>query len=871
MAKHGAIRQFLKRLRRIHSNFWLVVLTFILVTVVTPGIAADRPIPSPIQAIGFSSDDLNHGKVLYDMGRFSEAAGVWRRTAQAYHAQEDTLNQALSLSYLSLAYQDLGNWRQAEAAIAHSLNLLQPEDSLSPHGITLLAQALNTQGSLQLAMGQPERALNTWRRAADTYLKVGDEIGRLGSQINQAQALQTIGLYRRAQKVLEQVHQALQTQPNSRIKASGLRSLGGVLKVVGNLQQSRQVLEESLAIAQHLSLSADISAAQFSLGNTLRALDEPESALEFYQQAVNTAPTQLARLEAQLNQLSLLVETEQWTPAQALIPQVKTQLNNLAPSRMAVYARVNLAESLLASKSRGSEENLSPVLIPLSELAPLLATAVQQAKDLQDAKAESYALGQLGKLYGQTQQWPYAEDLTQQALGLSQAANAKDLTYRWQWQMGRIFKQQAKTPKAIAAYTEATTTLKAIRSDLIATHPEVQFSFRESVEPVYRELVGLLLKSEAAPQQDLKKARSVIEELQLAELENFFRSACIDARPQQIDQVDQAAAVIYPIILADRLEVVLSLPNQSLRHYRAALPQAEVEATLEKLLQTFNPAFADQERLQLSQQVYNWLIQPAEAALAESGVDTLVFVLDGTLRNLPMSALYDGQQYLIEKYSIALTPGLQLMEPRSLEPSKLQALMLGLTESRQGFSALPGVAEEINQISSELPAQTFLNDAFTKTNLENQLQKNTFPVLHLATHGQFSSDLRETFLLAWDEKITLEEFDHLLKLGERSQTNPIELLVLSACQTAEGDKRAALGLAGLAVRSGARSTLATLWSVQDQSTAVLMTEFYQGLLQQSGINKAEGLRQAQLALLKDPRYQHPFYWSPFVLVGNWLL
>ena len=478
MAKRRTIRQFLKKLRAVHYTAWLVLLSFLLVTTVAPGMAANHPTTSPIQTIASSSDHLNQGKILYEMGRFSEAAGAWRQAAQIYQAQGETLNQALSLSYLSLAYQDLGDWEQSQTAIAQSLDLLQPEETLNQPRIAILAQALNTQGSLQLAMGQPEAALNTWRRAADTYLQVGDEIGRLGSQINQAQALQTIGLYRRAQKVLEQVNESLQTQADSRLKASGLRSLGGVLKVVGNLQQSRQVLEESLAIAQRMNLTADISAAQFSLGNTLRALGQPETALEFYQQAAETAPTQMARLEAQLNQLSLLVETEQWTPAQVLVLQIKAQLADVAPSRMAIYARVNLAESLLASAPKGAEENASYGLAPVSELAPLLATAVQQAKDLQDTKAESYALGQLGKLYEQTQQWTYAEELTQQALGLAQVVNATDLAYRWQWQMGRIFKQQAKTSNAIAAYTEATNTLKTVRSDLIATNPEVQFSFR---------------------------------------------------------------------------------------------------------------------------------------------------------------------------------------------------------------------------------------------------------------------------------------------------------------------------------------------------------------------------------------------------------
>jgi CHAT domain-containing protein len=139
----------------------------------------------------------------------------------------------------------------------------------------------------------------------------------------------------------------------------------------------------------------------------------------------------------------------------------------------------------------------------------------------------------------------------------------------------------------------------------------------------------------------------------------------------------------------------------------------------------------------------------------------------------------------------------------------------------------------------------------------------------LATHGQFGSNPDETFVLAWDTPIKVREFQNLLRSRERGDSNPVELLVLSACQTAAGDKQAALGLAGMAVRSGARSTLATLWAVKDESTALLMTEFYRELTQ-AQINKAEALRQAQLTLVQSSQFQHPFYWAPFVLVGNWL-
>jgi CHAT domain-containing protein len=285
--------------------------------------------------------------------------------------------------------------------------------------------------------------------------------------------------------------------------------------------------------------------------------------------------------------------------------------------------------------------------------------------------------------------------------------------------------------------------------------------------------------------------------------------------------------------------------------------------------QSLRPTSFTQERLPIAKQVYDLLLRSAEAQLDASGVTTLVFVLDGSLRNLPMAALYDGQKYLIEKYSIALAPGLQLLQPQPLERQQLKGLLGGLSQARQGFSALPAVALEVNQIESQIPAQVLLDQTFTSTTLQSQINSVPFPVIHLATHGQFSSRAEDTFILTWDDRINVKELDTLLRAREQGELNPIELLVLSACQTATGDRRAALGLAGLAVRSGARSTLATLWSVNDRSTAFFMVEFYREL-GQPGVTKAEALRSAQLALLKQSQYEHPYYWSPFILLGNWL-
>ena len=523
----------------------------------------------------------------------------------------------------------------------------------------------------------------------------------------------------------------------------------------------------------------------------------------------------------------------------------------------------------------------------------MLSRGVKAARQLQDKRAESYALGNLSRIYEEIGEDRRARQYTETALNIAQFLQASDISYQWQWQLGRLLASQGDIKGAIAAYSEAVNTLQSLRGDLVAIDTEVQFSFRDKVEPVYRQLVGLLLDSAQNYQKNnaqncrgtedklqcrktaeeyLQKARQTIEALQLAELDNYFQDACLDAKPQQIDRVDPQAAAIYPIILPDRLAVILSIPGQPLRHYQTELQRAKIETSLGQFQQFLSPAFSNKQRLRLAQEIYDWLIRPAETQLEENNIETLVFVLDGFLRNLPMAALHDGDRYLIEKYSITLTPGLQLLDPRPLARDRLQALTGGLTEARQGFKALPAVAWELEQIASNLPVEQLLDREFTKSKLLGEIDEVNFTAIHLATHGQFSSNPEQTFILTWDSKIKVRELENLLKMRAEDSSKPIELLVLSACQTAAGDKRAGLGLAGVAVRSGARSTLATLWSVNDRSTATLMGEFYQNLLmsEEEGMTKAEALRRGQLKLLRNSKYQHPFYWAPFVLVGNWL-
>ncbi|HEY9649817.1 MAG TPA: CHAT domain-containing protein [Coleofasciculaceae cyanobacterium] len=868
--------------RRLVRRSWLTYLVLVCLTtllcIVSPPVFAylssSVPITQAIPAVQL----WQQGRDSYEAGQFTAARQVWQQAAQAYQSAGDRINQAMVLSNLALVNQQLGQFSDAKNAIATSLNLLQSEPD-TPDRRRILAQALTTQGNLQIAQGQAEQALTTLQQAAELYKQVDDEAGAIRSFLNQAQALHVMGLYRREVAILAQAYQTLQAQPNSSLKATGLRYLGNALRSVGYLEQgpkidgitipsAEQVLTQSLELAKKIASPSDISAALLGLGNTARTQQKTEAALDYYQQAVATANSPTIRIQALVNQFSLMVEgdkkEEMSSLTQPLLTQIQTELANLPPSRLGIYARINFAGSLM---KMGDGDSSIPYR---QDIAQILATAVQQAENLNDPQAHAYALGSLGGLYEKTQQWKEAQSLTQEALALAQANNAPDIAYRWQWQLARLLKNQGQEDGAIAAYKEAVNTLQSVRSDLVGINSDVQFSFREGVEPVYRELVALLLKADSTKtsEQQLEDARQVIESLQVAELDDFFRSACLNAQPIEIDSIDQKAAIIYPIILADRLEVILRLPNQPLRHYPANRPQKEVEDTVIQLRRELPRRFSE-DFFPLSEQVYNWLIRPAEKDLAASGVQTLVFVLDGPLRNIPMGTLYDGKQFLIEKYAIALTPGLQLLESKPLARGELKVLKAGLSEARGGFSPLPGVEAELNQLQALVPGEMLFNQEFTKANIQNAIESISFPIVHLATHGKFSSNAEETFILTWDGQFNVNQLSNLLRRTDERQSTPIELLVLSACQTAIGDNRAALGIAGVAIRAGARSTLATLWSVSDETTAALMEQFYQELTK-TNVTKAEALRRAQLSILQNSERQDPYYWAPYILVGNWL-
>ena len=411
--------------------------------------------------IALSFPLVEQGKKLYQSQQYQEAAQIWQQAADDFAKQDDPLNQAMALSNLALSEQKLGKWNQATSNLNLSLNILESLKNTSEQQ-QILASTLDIQGQLQLAIGQPTLALETWIKAANIHRKRGDRNNFTRNQINQAQAMQDLGLYPRACDTLlttleiehqsctvsEQLQQFTKATP---IQILGLRSLGNVLRVVGQTEQSQDVLLISGQLARQIEDTQNLAAIYLSLGNTARAIGErrkeheialnkPVECLEkssdhflskaaiCYRQAASFPTTQL---QAQLNLLSLsaLIQPSE---VPILISDIKANLTSLPASQASITAHLKLAQNLICLQSKDSlSQPKSPILqqCPLiqtvssnttswSEIEQIVRNAYQQAQIIENMGGEANALGYLGEIAHQQGNITQAQQLTQQALQL---------------------------------------------------------------------------------------------------------------------------------------------------------------------------------------------------------------------------------------------------------------------------------------------------------------------------------------------------------------------------------------------------------------------------------------------------------------------
>ena len=238
-----------------------------------------------------------------------------------------------------------------------------------------------------------------------------------------------------------------------------------------------------------------------------------------------------------------------------------------------------------------------------------------------------------------------------------------------------------------------------------------------------------------------------------------------------------------------------------------------------------------------------------------------MFVPEGRLYAVPFAALHDGTAFVAERFAVAITPSLTLIAPRTLGAAPETVLLAGMSDYAEGVADLPYVPQELSEIQATIGGTVLLNESFSTSAFKDAIAKSQPSIVHVASHATFAGGSETSYVQTYDGRVDMATLYNVV--AQSRFREPLELLTLSACETATGDERAALGLSGVAIRAGARSALGTLWTVSDEASQSVLTSFYRELAK-GDVSKAQALQRAQMEALADPRFRHPFYWSTYV-------
>ena len=434
----------------------------------------------------------------------------------------------------------------------------------------------------------------------------------------------------------------------------------------------------------------------------------------------------------------------------------------------------------------------------------------------------------------------------------------------------------AEPTRRAALVLQAYRALEAVRPLLPATDPVTEEStFAIRMRPVFEAAVAVELAEVGGAREPARiaSAQRIVEAFRQAELQNAFGSNCVPSRdPVDPAQLRAGEVLLYPILLDDRVELLVVAGGASAAQYTrlaggARITRDAVARLVDDMVSSASRG-SDEEWREAGRTLYDLLIKPVEMQLQAGG--TLIVIPDGALRALPFAALVDGDgKFLIERTRLAVAPALAFSQPgsdRTTRPLSVVAASLEreVTLPAGVFAKLEGTGDEAGVAAG--PGGRVLSD-FRESDLRAALSRGRVDVLHLATHAAFNGRSDRSFIVANGESIPLADLRALIG-ASRTRGDELDLLVLSACETAVGDDAASMGLAGAAVQSGAESAIASLWAVNDTGTVALMKGFYGAY--REGAGKAEALRRAQLAMIAGGGVRaQPGIWAAFILLGGW--
>ncbi|MGF1490216.1 MAG: CHAT domain-containing protein [Prochloraceae cyanobacterium] len=667
----------------------------------------------------------------------------------------------------------------------------------------------------------------------------------------------------------------------------------------GILAEAEPILKATIPLAERENKSNSEAIGRSLLGNLNLRFDRYEEAIEQYRFSWEIAknPTTLISLSqafwqrgdrtaAEVELVQDLAEKERLKQAakqdfEAGYQAATKAISNAKTSENKISSRINLLKYFSQFVSRSEAENIKNEAIDLLNELPdsayqasswialaqisndrealrFLSRSRAIANKIDAPEPLALALENIGKINLDRNNLATAKSNTESAILISEkTVNSERLFFQF-WQLAKIQLALGNADAAIDAYGQALWNLQSNRGEFTAGNNNLLFYLQEEAQPFLREYITQLLSS--PNQERIRTAIDILGVLKLSDLQSYFNDPCFEIL-FQVDELERKKipenrANIYEFIAEDRLFLILETQdNYVLRS--VDISKEDLEAKVKEYRQILviptGSAF-----VQPSKELYNILIAPLINEIPRT-VTKLSFSRDGEIENIPLETLIDSEDnYLIEKYQIAYSAGLET----NLIPNndRGEKIIFGLSES-QIQTTLRFATQEVRAIAETIKGgETFLDREFTKNALSQTIQQEDISFLHIATHGSFQGTAKNSYLEAFDSKISLNSFKNFLL----SARQPMNLLTLSGCETAIGNERAILGFAGVSVRARIPNVIGSVWSIPDNVTAILMEEFYRNLSLGKTVPEAKQIAQLRIIELGE----NPRSWAGIILITN---
>jgi filamentous hemagglutinin family protein len=690
------------------------------------------------------------------------------------------------------------------------------------------------------------------------------------------QTLQSLGFHNKALKLANKALPVAEKSQSSAERILFYNTYGDLRLSLNELPDAINYLKVALKHAKATKDPTMMATVMNNIANVVVVDGDVETGIQIYDNALallRQSNKKVLKAKIYLNLAFVISMLGTYEEAIAAFNDAFDFIQTLSDNHEKAFAYISLSQTgLMIDQFFPDKKSQSKICYGLLESAQGIGEA------LKDLKVISMASGYAAKILEKVGQYEKALEKTRYAIFTADQKKYKEIAYKWYWQAGRLFKKMRKKTQAINSYKQSISVLSSIREELFNGIRLKTDIFEIDVKPVYLGLAGIYLEQadiESNPQVKEEKillARDVMESLKNAELADYFEDECVASKHKietnKLTRTPEGVALLYPIALPDRLTVLITLPD-AIKHYNVDIRYNE----LNKLVRSYRKYIqvrSSNQFLGVSQKIYQLLIHPVEKDLIAANIHTLLVAPDGVLRLVPFASLHDKKKFLIEKYAIVTIPSINMTDTTVSHYNKEEAetLVVGLSDAVQDFSALPSINEELRDINKIMNGKKiYKNTEYTISNVQNEFKTNDYNIVHFATHGVFGGTGKNSFLLTYESQLDMNKLEDLMSLG-KYRNHQVDMLTLSACQTALGNERAALGLAGVAVKAGVKSAVATLWYVDDQATSLAIRELYRQL-KKDNMTKAKALQNAQRMLLNKRQYWHPIYWAPFLLIGNW--